>query len=135
MKITLCGSLKFEKVFHEWNEKLTLAGHTVYCCPSSHAGVKDWYTEAQKQTLDLVHLSKIEESDAIFVLNVGGYVGESTRREIEWARIRQKKILALENLDIAIGSDPIYAHWPTMRPEPSTLPDGWGGRRPVDLPR
>ena len=99
MKITLCGSARFEQEFHEWNEKLTLAGHTVYglaVYPSSKNGDKNWYGDANKQTLDLVHLSKIEESDAIVVLNVGGYVGDSTRREIEWARIRNKKVYYAE---------------------------------------
>lgn len=104
MKICLCGSAKFELQFHEWDEKLTLAGHVVYSLaiyPSSKEGNKDWYTEEQKQTLDLVHLAKIEESDAIVVLNVPatdyeeGYIGFSTRREIEWAKIRLKQVYYL----------------------------------------
>jgi hypothetical protein len=95
MKLTLCGSSRFEQEFHEWNEKLTLTGHVVYglaVYPSFHDGNKDWYGIEQKQTLDLVHLAKIDNSDAIVVINVNGYIGESTRREIEWARVRAKTV-------------------------------------------
>jgi hypothetical protein len=99
MKITICGSAKFEQHFVEWNEKLTLAGHIVYSLaimPSSKGGNKDWYTEDQKELLDLAHLGKIEESDAIVVLNVEGYYGTSTNREINWARLRGKHVYWLE---------------------------------------
>jgi hypothetical protein len=95
MKICLCGSARFEKEFHEWNKQLTLAGHVVYglaVYPSSEGGNKDWYDSNTKVTLDLVHLAKIEESDAVVVVCPGGYVGESTTREIQWARIRLKPI-------------------------------------------
>jgi hypothetical protein len=95
MKVTLCGSLKFEKEIQEWHERLAFAGHTVYSMvvlPSQKGDNKDWYTTQQKQTLDLLHLSKIEESNAIFVVDVNGYIGESTKREIEWAKIREKFI-------------------------------------------
>lgn len=95
MKITLCGSARFQHEFEAWNEALTLAGHIVYSLavlPSFHNGEKSWYTDAQKQTLDLAHLAKIEESNAIVVLDVNGYIGESTKREIEWAEMRGKTI-------------------------------------------
>lgn len=99
MKITLCGSARFEAQFHEWNKRLTLAGHTVYSLaayPSQNGDNKNWYTEDQKIMLDLVHLSKIEESEAIVVLNVDDYVGESTRRELNWAVVRGKEVYWLE---------------------------------------
>ncbi len=100
MRITLCGSAKFENEFHEYNEKLTLAGHVVYglaAYPSKHSNNKDWYTEEQKQTLDLIHFAKIDNSDAIVILNLNGYIGFSTRREIEYARIKEKKEFYIEN--------------------------------------
>ena len=95
MIITLCGSLSFEREINEWNEKLSLAGYTVYSMavmPSYKEDTKDWYTEEQKEILDLVHLSKIEESDAIVVVDPEGYIGESTEREIKWAIIRDKAV-------------------------------------------
>jgi hypothetical protein len=72
------------------------------CYPHRKGGSKDWYTPKQKQTLDLIHLSKIEESDAIFVVDVGGYVGESTAREIEWAEIRGKSVFMLSKNHAAV---------------------------------
>jgi len=105
MRITLCGSAKFEPVFHKWNKDLTLAGHVVYglaVYPSYMGGDKNWYTDHEKTMLDLIHLCKIDNSDAVVVLNVGGYVGESTQREIHWAQAKAKKIYFLE------GLDPVY---------------------------
>lgn len=106
MRITLCGSARFEEEFHAWNEKLTMAGHVVYSLavlPSWKSGNKDWYTPDQKQTLDLAHLAKILHSDSIVVLNRGNYVGDSTRRELEWALMNGKQIYWTE--------DPDLLHW------------------------
>lgn len=95
MKITLCGSAKFEGMFHKWNKDLTLSGHTVYALavyPSFMENNKNWYTEEEKAILDLCHLNKILNSDAIVVIDVDEYYGESTAREIMWARLNNKKI-------------------------------------------
>lgn len=103
MRITLCGSTRFEPLFHEWAAKLALAGHTVYSLSlfareASDIG-KDGkliLTDEQKITLDLVHFDKILNSDAIVVLNHDGYAGSSTRREVQWARLQRKTIYWLE---------------------------------------
>ena len=95
MIITLCGSAKFEKEFHEWNERLTLSGHCVFSLavfPSSKNGDKNWYDEAIKQTLDLAHFHKIDASEGIVVINPGQYIGFSTAREIEWAKRKSKEV-------------------------------------------
>ena len=95
MKVTICGSLRFEKEIQAWHEALAFAGHTPYCMvvmPSQKDNNKDWYNKDQKIALDLIHLSKIEESDAILVVDVDGYIGESTGREMFWAKIRDKDI-------------------------------------------
>jgi hypothetical protein len=96
MIITLCGSARFEADFHMWNEILTLDGHTVFSLSvfPSYKGRKDWYTPDIKAALDLSYLRKIDMSDAIFVITgVGGdYIGEGTRREIEYA-FRNRKII------------------------------------------
>lgn len=104
MRITLCGSTRFESLFHEWNHKLAVAGHTVYSLSlfgreAKDAGKDDKKTvsEDEKITLDLVHLDKITNSDAILVINPDGYVGFSTSREIQWARMQRKKIFWLEH--------------------------------------
>lgn len=98
--ITLCGSARFERLFKAWNEALTMAGHTVFSLtayPSDKAGVKQWYTEEQKAALDAAHFRKIAASDAIFVLNLHAYIGESTLREIEHARQLGKTVYFLES--------------------------------------
>lgn len=101
MKITLCGSTRFIEQFHNWNLWLTLQGHTVYSVAISVKGNFS-PTEDQKQVLDLIHLSKIEESDAILVIVdardpnqtsvAEPYIGFSTKREIQWAEIRNKEV-------------------------------------------
>lgn len=99
MRITLCGSTRFKAQFDEWNHKLAIAGHTVYSLSlfgreASDTGKGDApvVTEEQKITLDLVHLDKIINSDAIVVIDVDGYTGFSTKREIQWARMQNKRV-------------------------------------------
>lgn len=99
MKITLCGSTKFMEAFGDWNVILTIAGHLIYSVAvSAHNDLEPGRGDDDlvKRRLDLVHLAKIEESDAILVLNVGQYIGASTRREIEWATLRGKPVYYLE---------------------------------------
>jgi len=94
MKICLCGSTRFKDRFNEINKELTLAGHVVYSCGFfGHAETdEDEPTEEQKILLDLVHLIKILESDAVFVIDVNGYIGQSTSREILWAKLTGRDI-------------------------------------------
>lgn len=100
MKITLCGSARFEEYFKFWNEMLSLYGHTVYTLsvyPSQKEKGKDWYDEHEKKTLDQVHFDKISNSDAIVVLNPFAYIGESTLKEIQFAKQRGKQVFFLES--------------------------------------
>ena len=95
MKVTICGSLRFEAQIQQWHEALAFNGYTPYCMvamPSQKGNNKEWYTNEQKMMLDLIHLSKIEESDAILVVDVDWYIGESTQREMMWAKIRGKVV-------------------------------------------
>jgi hypothetical protein len=98
--ITLCGSTKFESDFKEWNRRLGLAGHMVFSLAAypSDCGGKDWYTAAQKIALDVGYLNKIRRSDAVVVLNRGGYIGESTTREVEFARTNGVPVYYLEGI-------------------------------------
>lgn len=93
MKICLIGSTRFKKQYEKTNKSLSLEGHVVYSVSCfGHSG--DILTDAEKQTLDLVHLKKIAESDAVcLVTDDSGYYGESTKREIEWARMNDKKFI------------------------------------------
>ena len=84
-KITLCGSTKFKKAFEEWNKRLTLQGNIVYSVAFFGHADGLTITKEQKAILDQVHFKKIDHSDEIFVLDVNGYIGESTRNEINHA--------------------------------------------------
>ena len=89
--ITLCGSTRFEKEFQEWNKKLTLQGCVVFSCGVFGADEKD------KEILDSIHRQKIDMSDEIFILNVGGYYGKSTSDEIDYARSKGIEFNFLED--------------------------------------
>jgi hypothetical protein len=95
--ITLCGSTKFKVAFEEWNVKLTMQEAVVLSIViPSHSYGLTWSAE-QKQMLDKMHLAKIDLSDEIFVLDVGGYVGESTSREIAHAKATGKTVRYLSS--------------------------------------
>ena len=84
-KITLCGSTKFKKEFEAINRRLSLEGNVVYSVAFFGHADKVPLTAKQKKLLDEVHKRKIDNSEGIFVLDVDGYIGESTRSEIEYA--------------------------------------------------
>jgi hypothetical protein len=90
--ITLCGSTKFKAAYEEWNVRLTLEGAVVLSIviPSHSYGLS--WTDEEKGALDTAHLQKIDLSDEIFVLDIGGYIGESTAREIAHAKSKGKII-------------------------------------------
>lgn len=94
MVVTICGSAKFEKHFRELDRLLTLAGHVVLnlAVYPSEMGDKNWYTPTQKMTLDAIHKRKIDLSEAIVVINQDGYIGDSTRSELEYALMHNKAV-------------------------------------------
>ena len=93
--VTLCGSTKFKDQFIESQKKLTLAGFIVISpCYFEHSG--DTLSELQKYVITDMHMRKIDMSDMIYVINVGGYIGEGTKAEIEYAKEHNKKIIYLE---------------------------------------
>lgn len=97
MKICLCGSTnRFLEAFGDWDIILTKAGHVVYSVARSAHGDKT-LTAEEKRRFDLMHLKKISESDAIVVLNINGYYGESTEQEIEWAKMNRKDVYWLNS--------------------------------------
>lgn len=95
--ITLCGSTRFKEQFLETQKRLSLEGNMVLSVGLfGHSGDEEVWTPGTKEMLDYVHLHKIEISDEIFVINVGGYIGESTKREIAYAESLGKKVNYLE---------------------------------------
>ena len=95
--ITLCGSTKFKDEFLETQKRLTLEGNIVISVgPFGHSGDEEVWNPGIKYMLDDMHLRKIDMADEIYVINVGGYVGESTRREIAYAKGQGKVITYLD---------------------------------------
>lgn len=95
--ITLCGSTKFKEHYLEAQKKLTLEGNIVISVGLfGHSGDDEVWTEGTKAMLDDMHKRKIDLADEIFVVNVDGYIGESTRSEIEYAKANGKVVKYLE---------------------------------------
>ena len=100
--VCLCGSTRFYDAFQEAYYKETMAGRIVlsvgfYSHSSKRAhGQKVGCTKKQKIMLDELHKRKIDLADEILVLNVGKYIGESTKGEIEYAKKHNKGIRYLE---------------------------------------
>ena len=96
--ITLCGSIKFKDEFMRVQEKLTLDGNIVLTPNFFNNIKKEDIDEKTKKMLDKMHKQKIDMSNEIYVINVGGYIGESTKNEIEYAKARGKRISYLESV-------------------------------------
>ena len=91
--VTLCGSTKFKDEFIKVAKDLTLDGMIVLtCCLFAQSGDKEALNLDTKGMLDIMHDQKIDMSDCIYVINPGGYIGESTAREIIYAQMHDKKI-------------------------------------------
>lgn len=90
--ICLCGSTKFKVAYREWNARLTLDGHVVLSVAMWSHSEQVRPTLEEKKLLDAIHKSKIDLADEVFVLDVNGYVGESTRSEIDYALTKGKQV-------------------------------------------
>ena len=102
--ITLCGSTRFKEAFLEAQKRLTLEGNIVISVGLfGHAGDDEvWEGMAEdtvtktKEMLDDMHKRKIDMEDAIYVINMGGYIGSSTKSEISYALATGKDVVYLE---------------------------------------
>lgn len=103
--ITLCGSTRFKEEFLEAQKRLTLEGNIIISVGLfGHAGDNEVWENMDEGTLtktkamlDDMHKRKIDMADEIFVINVGGYIGESTQSEIEYAKATGKAVRYLED--------------------------------------
>ena len=104
--ITLCGSTRFKDEFMEAQKRLTLEGNIVISVDLfGHAGDTEVWENMDegtltktKEMLDDMHKRKIDMADEIYVINVGGYIGSSTKSEIEYARKTGKTVTYLEEV-------------------------------------
>ena len=100
--VCLCGSTRFKDAFDEATYQETMAGRIVLSvgflmhAVGNRHGQGIGATPEQKIALDELHKRKIDLADEVLVLNVGGYIGESTRSEIEYAESLAMPIRYLE---------------------------------------
>lgn len=95
--VTLCGSTKFKEDFIKEQKRLTLEGCIVISVGLfGHSGDDEVFTDGVKEMLDDMHKRKIDMADEIFVINKNGYVGKSTKSEIEYALKTNKKVNYME---------------------------------------
>jgi hypothetical protein len=86
--VCICGSARFMTEMRAANRELTFAG-VIVVAPSE---ADESPTPEQKAVLDALHLRKIDLADRVLIVNPGGYIGESTRREIAYAQASGKPI-------------------------------------------
>lgn len=91
--VTLCGSTKFKDEFFQTQRELTLQGNIVISVGLfGHSGDNEVWYEGTKEMLDNMHKRKIDLADEIYVINKNGYIGSSTKSEIEYAINTGKKV-------------------------------------------
>lgn len=97
--ITVCGSMRFINEMLDISMKMELEGNCMLVPIYSPTKTnKDDFTEQEVLILDKMHKERIKISDAILVVNVDGYIGNSTRKEIEFAESLNKEIIYYTNL-------------------------------------
>lgn len=106
--VCLCGSTRFYPKFQEANYLETMKGNIVlsvgfypHAPGEVHHSENVGCTPEQKIALDELHKRKIDLADEVYVLNVGGYIGDSTRSEIAYAVAHRKPVRYLEALPSA----------------------------------
>lgn len=97
--ITVCGSLRFVKEIMEIAEKMELQGNCMLVpIYNKERTDKDSFTEEEALMLGKMHQEKIKLSDAILVVNVNDYIGNATKKEIEFAKSLNKEIIYYTDL-------------------------------------
>lgn len=90
--VTICGSMRFEQQMRTiaWDLE-TRHGFNVLQCVYAPSDIIPG--KAEKELLAAAHYRKIDLSDAIYVVDIGGYIGESVNKEIDYARVNGKTIV------------------------------------------
>ena len=90
--VTLCGSTKFKNEFYEVATSLSIHGYIVLMPHLFEHYYNIPIDKEQKERFDNMHRQMIDMSDCIVVINKEGYIGESTKSEIEYAKSKGKKV-------------------------------------------
>lgn len=96
--ITVCGSYKYQKEMQEITEELALQRNCLLTPIELTKKNKDAYSIEELTLLGNMHKEKIKLSDAILVVNINNYIGESTKSEIEYAKSLDKEIIYYTDL-------------------------------------
>jgi hypothetical protein len=95
--VTICGSTKFKRDFEIIAKELTLNGFIVISIGGCYHHLDDDKRLKEKDAmLEVIHLARINMADIVYIINPNGYIGQSTAREIEYAKRTNKKIRYLE---------------------------------------
>ncbi len=98
--ITLCGSTRFKDEFLREQKRLSLEGNIVISVGLfGHSGDGEVWADGVKEMLDDMHKRKIDMADEIFVINKDGYIGTSTRSEIDYAIKTGKAVRYMEKVE------------------------------------
>lgn len=110
--VCLCGSTKFKDAFEEANREESLMGNIVLTVAQfSHHDALD-ITDEQKDIFDALHFDKIKLADEVLVLDVNGYIGESTQKEIDYAKKINKPVKYLSTQKVF--NEPVKRDFITM---------------------
>lgn len=101
--ITVCGSLRFREQIMQITEQMELQGNCMLSIIYPTGPDKDAYTDAEAETLDAMHKEKIKLSDAILVVDVDHYIGNSTKSEIEYAKSLGKEIIYYSDINSTLS--------------------------------
>lgn len=108
--VVICGSTRFRRQIEAANRGLTLAGHIVLAPgvfvhdPHAEAGGES-ISDEQKHRLDSLHLAKIDLASWVYVVNPGGYLGESTHREIAYATFLGRDVVYSDHVGVVDAVD------------------------------
>lgn len=101
--VCLCGSTRFLEAFDQASIDESLAGRIVLGIVTARTDEQDPFTgrtpaeqQQLREQLAALHRAKIDLADEILVINLGGYIGETTRSEIEYARATGTPVRHLE---------------------------------------
>lgn len=89
--VTICGSMRFKKEMMEI--AYNLETNDGYCVLQCVYGGNCKPSDKNLQNLAQCHFKKIDISDMIYVVNIGGYIGDSTKKEIEYAQLKGKQVV------------------------------------------
>jgi hypothetical protein len=95
--VTICGSMRFTAEMQKiaYNLELQNQWAMIQCV---YDGIESEHDQKDWEALEICHLKKIDIADAIYVVNIGGYIGKHTRAEIEYAQKYNKEIIFHEKI-------------------------------------